>query len=40
MEPKTIIPIHTDAAENYKALFPDNNILVVEDGKEIGEIYV
>jgi ribonuclease J len=40
MEPKTIIPIHTGAAENYKALFPDNNILVVEDGKEIGGIHV
>jgi ribonuclease J len=38
MKPKTIIPIHTEAAESYKALFPDNSILVAEDGKTINKV--
>jgi hypothetical protein len=40
MDPKTIIPIHTNAAEKYKTLFPDNDILVAEDGEKIGEVPV
>lgn len=33
LNPKTIIPIHTQEANQYKDIFPDSNILQLSDGK-------